>query len=560
MNQRPVPVVPFAPAACHALAAACTLLASACTIASAQGPAPTAGAPAAIAEREITTASLAGAIRFLSSDLLEGRAPGSRGDQLARAYIQSEFERCGLQPKGDDGTFQQQVPMLGITTVVTATLQATGSAGTAQFKAPDDFTAVAGSPAPTAEWPNAELVFVGYGISAPEQQWDDFKGQDVRGKVLLVMNNDPADDPQLFAGKTRLYYGRWSYKYEEAARRGAIGAIVIHTTPSAGYPFQVVQANHGRENFWLPFGKEPQLQIRSWCSEDAAKRLCGLGGQDLDQLRQRAEQRGFAPVPLGVRLQLAVQNTVRELTSGNVLGVVPGSDPQRAAEAIVVTAHFDHLGRGQAKNGDDIYNGALDNGSGTAALLALARACAQCEPRPARSILFAAVTAEESGLLGSEWLANHLPFDRKQTIANYNIDGLCIWGRTEDVEFIGYGKNSLTALVAEVARAHGRRLEPDTNPDLGLFYRSDHFNFARIGVPAAYLKAGNDFVDRRDDRRRMKASYTATHYHQPSDEMAPWWNLDGAVDDVRLIFECLLRTAAGPAPTWTPGDEFAPLR
>ncbi len=528
-------------------------------------PATTAGSaatatPAAIAARELTAPALAGAIRMMSSDLLEGRLPGTRGDQLARTYIASEFERCGLRPRGDDGTFQQKVPILGITTTVTTPLGATGAAGTATFTAPEDYTAVAGSPAATAEWRDAELVFVGYGIDAPEQQWDDYKGIDLKGKVLLVMNNDPADDPNLFAGKTRLYYGRWSYKYEAAARRGAVGAIVIHTTPSAGYPFQVIQANHGHENFWLPFGSEPQLPIRSWCSEDAARRLCALGGQDLDQLRANAEHRTFAPVPLGVRVSLAATNAVRELESGNVLGMLPGSDPQCSDETIVVTAHFDHLGRGKAKNGDEIYNGALDNASGCAAMLALARACAALEPRPSRSILFAAVTAEEAGLLGSEWLARNLPMPKRRVIANYNIDGLCIWGRTEDLEFIGYGKSSLSDLAATVAKEHGRRLEPDTNPDLGLFYRSDHFNFARIGVPAAYFKAGNDFLDRRDDRRRMKASYTATHYHQPSDEMAAWWNLDGAADDVQLLFDCLLRTAALPAPTWTKGDEFEKLR
>lgn len=538
-----------------------TLVLSAVALATACATAPGPEASSAVAARTITADALAGAIRLLSSDEFEGRGPGSRGDALARAYLRSEFERCGLQPLGDAGGFDQAVPMLGITAKVTTELMAMGSGGSATFAAPTDYTALAGNADPAASWNGAELVFVGYGIHAPEQQWDDFKGQDLKGKVLLVMNNDPASDPKLFAGTTRLYYGRWSYKYEEAARRGAIGAIVIHTTPSAGYPYQVAQSNHGREAFWLPFQKGvPQLPIRSWCAEATAKKLCALGGHDLDALRARAETRAFAPVPLGVKVSLAIDNTARELRSANVLGLLPGGDPAQSREVVVVTAHFDHLGQGAARGADDIYNGALDNATGCAALVALARACSELQPRPARSILFAAVTAEESGLLGSEWLAQHLPFDRKLAIANYNIDGLCIWGPTEDVEFIGHGKNSLTQLAAAVAQSHGRRLEPDSNPDLGLFYRSDHFNFARIGVPAAYFKAGNDFVDRRDDRRRMKASYTATHYHQPSDEMAPWWNLEGAVLDVRLLFDCLLATADGPAPTWTKGDEFAPLR
>lgn len=519
--------------------------------------------PAALVESTITAHSLAGPIRMLSSDLLEGRGVATRGDELARTYLATEFEGYGLEPAGPDGSWQQAVPILGITAAVAQPLAAKGEHGEAAFTAPDDYTAVAGSPAAEAAWQQAELVFVGYGISAPEQQWDDFKGADLRGKVLLVMNNDPSSDPQLFAGKTRLYYGRWSYKYEEAARRGAAGAIVIHTNESAGYPFQVIQQSHGRENFWLPFADdEPTLPIRSWCSEDAAKKLCQLGGHDLDQLRQRAEGRDFAPVPLGVRVSLALQNQVRQLQSGNVLAKITGSDPELREQVVVVSAHFDHLGRAaRARNGDDICNGALDNATGCSALLNLARACKQL-PRPSRrTLLFLAVTAEESGLLGSEYYARNPTFPKRQLVANYNIDGLNIWGATKDVEFIGYGKSSLTELAQQVAQSRDRRIEPDSNPDLGLFYRSDHFNFARIGVPAAYFKAGSDFVDRPEERKRMKASYTAVHYHQVSDEMAPWWNLDAAAQDVRLILECLLRTAnADRAPQWTPGDEFAKLR
>lgn len=501
-------------------------------------------------------------VSFLASDLLEGRGVGTRGDELARQYIAAQLQASGLQPGGPDGGWHQPVPILGITTNVTTTLTARGNGGEATFQAPEDFTAVAGSPDPTAAWADAELVFVGYGITAPEQQWDDFGAVDVRGKVLLVMNSDPADDPARFAGRTRLYYGRWSYKYEEAARRGALGAIVIHTNESAGYPFQVVQSNHGRENFWLPFrAGTPTLGIRSWCTEAAAKRLCALGGHDLDALRARAGQGNQPPVPLGVTLGLGVANTQREIRSGNVVGVLPGSDPVLRDEYVVVTAHFDHLGIGAPRGGDSIYNGAVDNASGCAGMLALASACGARPQRPKRSLLFVAVTAEESGLLGSQWFAENPTVPRRQIAANFNVDGLNVWGRTHDVEFVGHGKSSLTTLVDEVAKARGRRLEPDSNPDLGLFYRSDHFNFARIGVPAAYLKAGRDFVDRPEDRRRMKASYTTVHYHQPSDEVAAWWNLDGAVADLELLLECLLRAADAPqAPTWTPGDEFAPLR
>ncbi|MFO1077044.1 MAG: M28 family peptidase [Planctomycetota bacterium] len=522
-----------------------------------------AAAPLALAQSPtITAAELQAHVRFLASDLLEGRGVGTRGDLLAREYIATELESYGVQPGCPGGQWMQPVPILGIRSQVTTELVARGVHGQETLRAPDDYTAVAGSPAATASWSGAELVFVGYGITAPEQHWDDFGATDVRGKVLLVMNNDPSGDPLLFAGKTRLYYGRWSYKFEEAARRGALGAIVIHTNESAGYPYQVVQANHGRENFWLPFRDgEPTIGIRSWCTEEAAKKLCALGGHDLDALRAAAEKGHQPPVPLGVTLDLAIANTTRSFDSGNVVGVLPGSDPALQGQCVVVTAHFDHLGIGKERNGDAIYNGAVDNASGCAGLLALARACCSLPERPKRSMLFVAVTAEESGLLGSQWFADHPTVPIAQIVANFNVDGLNVWGACDDVEFIGYGKSSLTALAVEVAKAQGRRVEPDSQPDLGLFYRSDHFNFARHGVPAAYLKAGREFRDRPEDRRRMKASYTTVHYHQPSDELAKWWNFDGAVLDMQLLLECMVRTAnADAAPTWTPGDEFEKLR
>ena len=500
-------------------------------------------------------------MRFLGSDLLEGRGVGSRGDRLARAYIASQLLAAGCEPGGPDGSWEQPVPILGITASVATSLAARGADGARTFEAPTDYTAVAGNAERSAAWRDAELVFVGYGIDAPEQSWDDFGDFDVRGKVLLVMNNDPSDDPQRFAGDTRLYYGRWSYKYEEAARRGAVGAIVIHTTPSAGYPFQVIQASHGRENFWLPFeAGSPTLAIRSWCSEEAARELCALGGHDLDALRARAERGNQPPVPLGVRVDLAIDNEVRELSSANVLGVLPGTDPALRDEYVVLTAHFDHLGIGVPRGDDAVYNGAVDNATGCAGLLALASAAAQL-PERRRSMLFLAVTAEESGLLGSQYYAENPTVDRKRLVANVNVDGLNVWGPTRDIEFIGYGKNSLTDVARRAAEARGRTIEPDSQPDRGYFYRSDHFNFARIGVPAAYFKAGNDFVDQPEGRRRMKASYTAVHYHQPTDELAPWWNFDGAVQDLRVLFALLADTAnADRAPTWTPGDEFEKLR
>lgn len=513
------------------------------------------------AEREITPDLLRSHVEYLSSDLLEGRGVGTRGDALAREYIKSHLQAAGCEPAAADGGWMQPVPILGITSTVTTPLKARSERGTASFEAPIDYTAVAGSPDAAAAWQQAELVFVGYGIDAPEQGWDDFQDHDVRGKVLLVMNNDPAGDPDRFAGDTRLYYGRWSYKYEEAARRGAAGVIVIHTNESAGYPFQVIQASHGRENFWLPFRDDQlTLAIRSWCSETAAETLCRLGGHDLDELRARARQGNQAPVSLGVTLDLAIENEVREMQSANVLGVLPGTDPMLEDQFVVVTAHFDHLGIGRPRNEDEIYNGAVDNASGCAGLLALARAAGTLERRR-RGMLFLAVTAEESGLLGSKFYAENPTVHPSQLVANVNVDGLNIWGATRDIEFIGYGKNSLTDTASRIAKRRGRVIKPDSQPDHGYFYRSDQFSFARIGVPAAYFKAGSEFVDQPTNRKRMKASYTTVHYHQPSDELADWWNFDGAAADLQVLFELLATTAnADEAPTWTPGDEFEKLR
>ncbi len=515
------------------------------------------------AEQQITAPLIGAHMGFLSDDLLEGRGVGTRGDELSQLYIKTVLQGLGVQPAGPDGNWEQPVPIMGITAKVSRPLTARAADGRSlSFTAPRDYTAFAAKPTDITQWKNAELVFIGYGINAPEQQWDDYKDQDLTGKVVLVMNNDPSTDPGLFAGKTRLYYGRWSYKYEEAARRGAIGAIVIHTTPSAGYPFQVIQSGQGLERFWLPFRDEDKtLEIRSWCSEDAARSLVALGGHDLDELRTKAEGRSFRPVPLGVTVDLATDNTVRNIQSANILGKIPGTDPKLANETVVVTAHFDHLGRGRPVRDDEIYNGALDNASGTAAMLALAKACSNLLNPPRRTILFAAVTAEESGLLGSLYYARNPTIPKKQIIANYNIDGINIWGPTKDVAMIGYGKNSLTSLADTVATRRGRVLVANPDTDKGYFYRSDHFSFARIGVPSAYFKAGNDFRERGDVRRRIKLSYTGTRYHQPSDEFDPRWNLNGAVEDTRLLLECLLRTVSDDqAPTWTAGDEFEKLR
>ncbi len=513
-------------------------------------------------EQLISQESIAAQIRFLADDLVEGRGLGSRGDRLARLYIQTQMQLFGLQPGGVEGGWEQPVPMLGLTAQVQQPLRVQGDKGQLVLQAPADYTAEAGNLAPESAWDQVELVFVGYGITAPEQDWDDFKDVDVRGKVLLVMNNDPSQDPELFAGPKRLYYGRWSYKYEEAARRGAVGAIVIHTTASAGYPFQVIQAGHGQEDFWLqPEEGTPLLQLRSWCSEEAAQKSVALGGHDLDVLRAAAEKRDFKPVPLGVKVSLQTKNKTRPFDSANVLGLLPGTDAKLKDQVIVVTAHFDHLGIGTPKKGDAIYNGALDNASGVAAMLSLVRACVALETKPRRSILFAAVTGEESGLLGSLFYARQPTFPRRQLVANFNLDSINIWGETRDIAMVGHGKNSLTALAEEVATRRGRELVPNPDTSLGLFYRSDHFSFARHGIPSAYFKVGSEFLENRRGKNRVKGAYTRTRYHQPSDEYLATWDLRGAVADTRLVLECLLRAANDDQePRWTPGDEFESLR
>jgi Zn-dependent M28 family amino/carboxypeptidase len=507
--------------------------------------------------RRVSAASIVAHVRFLADDLLEGRGPGSRGDELAMKYVAAQMERLGLQPAGDAGGWLQRFQIVGLKGEI-ASAPSFVAAGKPALTASSGVDCVIspGTQAESQRVDGAEVVFVGYGIDAPEQKWNDFKDADLRGKVLLVLNNDPESDPKLFAGKTRLYYGRWTYKYEEAARRGAAGAIIVHTTPSAGYPWQVVQSSWSSEEFELPAAGEPRVALKMWATEELSRKLVKLGGQDLDELRIRAESREFRPVPLGVKLSVALKTRVRKLETANVLGLIKGSSD----DLVVFTAHHDHLGVRAPKNEDAIYNGALDNASGVAAMLAAAEALAHSKPR--RSILFAAVGVEESGLLGSEYFVQHPTVPAGRIAADLNIDGINIWGRTSDLGFVGFGKSTLDDVVGGVARAAGRQLAGDDRPDKGNFYRSDQFNFAKIGVPAIYLKAGvrhpgHDAQWGRD----LKEKYDNERYHQPSDQIDETWNLDGAVDDVQLMTVSLLRVADAPKmPEWRPGDEFEAAR
>jgi Zn-dependent M28 family amino/carboxypeptidase len=519
------------------------------------------------AASEITQSGLKADIRFLSSDLLEGRGPASRGDALAEAYIQSQMEAVGLKPGAPGGGWVQKVPLVGIQPTYAGPAVFASPKGTAAGVLGENFVAVSGDQKPESRIEGAEIVFVGYGIVAPEYRWDDYKGADLKGKVLLVMNNDPEgtpEEPNLFAGKTRLWYGRWDYKYLMAAKVGAAGAIIIHTTPSAGYGWQVIQTSWKGELFELPSDGSPRVTMKMWATDELAKRVAGLGGKDLDALRASAQSRTFKPVPLGVTFSLAFTNTVARKESGNVIGVLPGSDPGRAGETVIFTAHHDHLGRkvGAKPDDDAIYNGALDNASGVAGVLAVARAFADLPKAPARSVTFAFVAGEEQGLLGSEWLAKHPPVPAGRIAANINVDGIGFYGRTRDVGMIGLGKSSLDADFNALAAMQGRTTHGDEFPEKGSFYRSDQFNFARIGVPAAYMKKGTDVIGKPVGwGKAQEEAYEKNDYHQPSDEFHETWDFAGAVEDMRLAFWLGCRVADAPEmPRWNKGDEFESAR
>jgi Zn-dependent M28 family amino/carboxypeptidase len=502
---------------------------------------------------------LAAATKYLASDLLEGRGPGTRGDQIAMEYIATELSSFGLRPGGDNGTFFQKFPLIGVTAHPPAKVVASGGEGASlTLSVPDDLVVVSGVQKDKVAIADAALVFVGYGIVAPEYRWDDYKDVDVRGKIVVVMNNDPSSDPALFAGTTRLWYGRWDYKYLQAAKKGAAGVIIIHTTPSAGYPYQVVVTSNAHEKFELPSDDEPRVLAKMWATEDASRRLVRIGGGDLDALRAAAESRDFRPTPLAVKMSLAMTNEIRSIETANVIGVVPGSDAELAKEAVIFTAHHDHLGIGVPKNGDAIYNGAVDNASGVATLLAIAKAEEASTPVK-RSLVFCSVAAEEQGLLGSAWYARHPTFAPGRIAADVNMDMMNVDGPTTDVSSIAFGKSSLDDVVRAVAAEQGRTVHPNSFPERGMFYRSDQFSFAKIGVPSIYIDGGPTFVGHDAAWGMARADeYNRTKYHQPSDEVEPSWDFRGMVQDAELLFHAARRVANDAAlPTWNANDEFA---
>ena len=527
------------------------------------GPQSQTKTPEESALAQIDASVLEGHVRFLSDDLLEGRGPASRGDELARLYLATEMQAMGLEPGGPNGQWQQPFPIVGVESTVPDTWTFRTKDGSVPLKFWDEFIAASGVQEPTAQIRDAELVFVGYGIVAPEYDWNDYKGMDLKGKVLVMLNNDPDWDPKLFEGERRLYYGRWTYKYEIAAQQGAAAAIIIHTVPSAGYPFQVVQTSWTGEQFTLPATGGPQIQVQAWTTEEAMRKLLQSAGFDLDQLVASARKRDFRPVPLGISTSLDLTNKVSRVQTANVAGLLRGSDPQLRDEVVVYTAHHDHLGIGKPDaTGDAIYNGALDNASGVASVLAVARAFTSLDPPPARSVLFLFVGAEEQGLLGSKFYAANPTFHPGRIAANVNLDSTNIWGRTLDLTLIGKGKSSLDEVATKYATLQGRSLKGDQFPDRGSFYRSDQFNFAKIGVPALYFKSGTEVRDRPAGWGKARIEENErTRYHQPSDEIHDGWSFEGMVEDARLAFLAGLDIAqTRELPAWNPGDEFEAAR
>jgi Zn-dependent M28 family amino/carboxypeptidase len=519
----------------------------------------------------IDTGAVLADTKALASDAFEGRGPGTKGETLTVQYLEDRFRSAGAEPGNPDGTWTQKVPMVGLTPRFSGPLVVRKGARTVTFKVNDEFVPFTRQVTDRVALTNSEMVFVGYGVQAPEFDWDDFKGADVRGKTIVVLVNDPqvtrpgsADlDPQVFGGKAMTYYGRWTYKYDKAAELGAAACIVIHETEYAGYPFNVVQGFGGeRFNLVTPDRNMGKAKIESWISIDAAKRLFAAAGLDFAALKAKAATRAFTPVPLGLTASFSMTQQLRTVDSQNVIAKITGTDPVLKNEFVVYTAHWDHFGVGAPVNGDRIDNGARDNASGTAMLLEIARAFKKVRPAPRRTILFVAVTAEEQGLLGSEFYASFPPYPLNKTLADINLDEVNVWGRTRDDTVIGLGASDLDDYLRAAAAEQGRVLRADPEPEKGYYYRSDHFSFAKVGVPALMTDAGVDFIGKPADYAQTRRDEWTTHlYHQPADEVQPWWDLSGAAEDGQLLFAVGYRVAnAGQYPQWKPGNEFRAIR
>ncbi len=516
-------------------------------------------------------------ISILASDEYEGRAPGTVGEEKTVGYLVNEFKNIGLSPGNPDGTFVQAVPLVGLTATPSGSIavQGTGQGATPEtiaFEFPNDAVALSRRVQPSIDVKDSDVVFVGYGVVAPEYGWDDYKGVDVRGKTIVMLVNDPpVPDPKdptklddsVFKGRATTYYGRWTYKYEIAAEKGAAAALIVHQTGPAGYGWNVVQQSWNCEVFDIetPDGNQGRAAVEAWITLDKAKELFAACGKDFGALEAAAATRAFAPVSLGARANFHVATQVRKVASKNVVARLEGSDPSLRNELVIYTAHWDHLGVLPNAKGDAIRNGAVDNASGTAGLLEIARAFAN-GPRPKRSLLFLSVTAEEKGLLGSRWYATHPLYPLERTLADMNMDSLNTWGRTSDIVSVGYGQSTLDELLVEQAGAVGRTVKPDPLPEKGAYYRSDHFEFAKVGVPALYADGGVDVIGKPPGWGLAKGEeFTKHDYHQPSDEVKPDWDLSGAVQDLELLVGVGRAIADGETwPAWKDGSEFKARR
>ncbi len=519
----------------------------------------------------ITPDALLAHIKILSSDEFEGRSPGTKGEELSIKYISDQFKTVGLKPGNPDGSYFQEVPLAGIKSDPKVVLTVVGKPPM-ELKFPDDFVASSARLQPEIKIDNSDLVFVGYGVVAPEYSWDDYKGVDVRGKTILMLINDPAVpdpkdpsklDDKMFKGKAMTYYGRWTYKYEIAAQKGAAAAIIIHETEPAAYPWQVVRSSWAKENFELdnPNKNMDAVSARSWITLDVAKKLFADCGQDFDALKKSAITKEFRPVALTAKANIDIKQTLRSFKSHNVIGKFEGADPTLKDEYIIFTAHWDHLGRHTDLQGDQIFNGAVDNASGDAAVIALASAFPKADPPPRRSILFMCTTAEEAGLLGAKWYAEHPLYPLEKTLADINIDSMNVWGKARDIEDVSYGFSTMDDALAAAAQRQGRTAIPNSRPEKGAIYRADNFEFSKVGVPSLYIGKGEHLLSRPENAPLRSDEFDLHDYHQVTDEVHADWDLSGAGQDVDLLFEVGYQIAnADKFPEWKPGVEFKPKR
>ena len=523
------------------------------------------------ADLGISSAAILARTKVLSSDEFEGRAPGSVGEEKTVAYLVAEFKKLGLQPGNPDGTYVQNVPLVGITSDPKLTFKLDGR--TLPLENINEFVGPSSRVTPTVSATDSEVIFVGYGVVAPEYGWDDYKGVDVKGKTIVMLVNDPpvtkADgslDEAMFKGKAMTYYGRWTYKYEIAAAKGAAACLIVHETAPAAYPFAVIIGSRSRENFEIAAidGNRGHVGMEGWLTVEAARKLFAAAGKDYEALKATAAQQDFHPVSLGAKASFTITNLLRNVASRNVVALLPGSDSKLKDEYLIYTAHWDHLGKDDRLPGDKIYNGAADNAAGVAVLLELAKAFTTlpADQRPKRSILFLSVTAEEKGLLGSRYYAQAPLYPLTQTIANINMDGANQFGPTSDMATIGFGASTIDDVGIAVAREQGRTMKPEAHPERGSYYRSDHFEFAKVGVPSYYPKYGHNFIGLPADfGEKMVNDYIANRYHKVSDEVQPDWTFEGAAQDTAFLFEVGRRLANDPLwPEWKPGNEFKAKR